>query len=223
MKYFIFFIALTLGISLNAQESIEKNIGEFSTVKVYDLIHLKMIKSKENKVVVSGRNRNDVEVVNKNGQLKIRMNFQKIFDGNDTVVILYYNAVDVIDANEGSKVTVKDVLDQYEVDLRVQEGAEITAALKTTYSNFKAVTGGIINVTGSSNQQNITIYTGGFFNGKDFITKTSETSINAGGEAYIHTTESANVKIKAGGSVYIYGKPKQIEESTVLGGSIKRM
>ncbi|MBU2921612.1 DUF2807 domain-containing protein [Winogradskyella psychrotolerans] len=223
MKYIILSIALVLTMHSNAQESIEKQIGEFSTVKVFDLIHLKMIESDENKVVISGKNRKDVEIINNNGKLKIRMNLRESYDGNDTVVLLYFTEVDEIDANEGAKVTVKAPIKQYELDLRVQEGAEITAELKTTYTNLRAVTGGVINVSGYSKHQDISIYTGGVFNGEDLITENTEVSINAAGEAYVHATEFVNARIKAGGNIYIYGKPKQVDESTILGGRIKRM
>ena len=223
MKNYLLLLAFTLGLSINAQDTIEKNIGEFSTVKVYDLINLKMIKSDENKVIIAGDNKEDVQVINNNGKLKIRMKLQESYDGNDIVVKLYYTAVDVIDANEGANVVVNDALEQYEIDLKAQEGAEITATLKTTYANFRAVTGGIINVTGSSKNQDISIYTGGIFNGEEFTTQKTEVSVNAGGEAYVNATEFADVRIKAGGNVYIYGKPKQINESKVLGGKVKRM
>lgn len=214
-------LVFVLGLTANAQDTIEKTTGEFSTVKVYDLINLKMIKSDENKVIIAGKE--DVQVINNNGKLKIRMKLQESYDGNDIVVKLYYTAVDVIDANEGANVVVNDALEQYEIDLKAQEGAEITATLKTTYANFRAVTGGIINVTGSSKNQDISIYTGGIFNGEEFTTQKTEVSVNAGGEAYVNATEFADVRIKAGGNVYIYGKPKQINESKVLGGKIKRM
>jgi hypothetical protein len=223
MKKGVFILLIAFGFNLQAQDTVEKEIGEFSTVKVYDLINLKMIKSNENKVVISGKNKKDVEVVNKNGKLKIRMTLEESYDGEDTVVVLYYTTVDVIDANEGAKVEVKDLIKQYEIDLKTQEGAEITAEVNTTYANFRAVTGGIINVTGNSKNQEVTIFTGGIVNGKEFVTERSEVSINAAGEAYIHATEFAKVKVKAGGDVYIYGNPKEIDETSVLGGSIKRM
>ena len=223
MKNIILVLAFSLSFIGNTQDTIEKTVGEFTTVKVYDLINLKMIKSDENKVVVSGKNRKDVEVLNKNGKLKIRMNLEESYDGNDTVVILHYTSVDVIDANEGANVEVKEPIEQYEIDLKTQEGAEITVVLKTTYANFRAVTGGTINVTGFSKNQDISIYTGGVFNGEDFVTEQTEVSINAAGEAYINATEYADVSIKAGGDVFIYGKPKQVDRSRVLGGRIKRM
>ena len=222
-NYIICFIALFISFNLTAQELIEKSIADFSTVKVYDLINLKMIKSDVNKITVSGKNRKDVEVVNKNGKLKIRMNLEESYDGNDTVVVLYYTSVDVIDANEGAKVIVSDPIEQYEIDLKTQEGAEITAKLKSTYANFRAVTGGVINVSGTSTNQDISIYTGGVFNGEEFVTKNTDVSVNVAGEAYINATEYVEVRVKAGGDVFIYGNPKQVDESRVLGGRIKRM
>ena len=214
---------MTLGFTVNAQDSIEKTVGEFTTVKVFDLIQVKMIQSDENKVIISGKNKKDVEVVNNNGILKIRMNLEESYDGNDTVVELYFISVDVIDANEGAFVSVKDVIKQYEIDLKVQEGAIITVKLNTTYANMRAVTGGEINVSGSSINQDITIYTGGVFNGEEFITENTEVSINAAGEAYVNATELIDIRIKAGGDVFIYGNPKEIKEKTLLGGRIKRM
>jgi hypothetical protein len=223
MKKILFVLTLMVSLFINAQNTIEKEIGEFNTVKVYDLINLKMIKSDENRVVISGDNKRDVEVLNKNGKLKIRMKIEESYDGNDTVVVLYYTAVDVIDANEGATVIVKEPLQQFEIDLKTQEGAQITATINTTYANFRAVTGGIINITGTSKNQDISIYTGGKFNGKELITVQTEISVNAAGEAYVNATEYVDVRIKAGGEVYIYGKPKKVDESKVLGGKIKRM
>ena len=223
IKKIMFILTLTIGFSVNSQETVEKTIGEFTTVKIYDLINLKLIKSNENKVIISGKNRKEVEIVNKNGKLKIRMDLKESYDGNDTVVILYYTSVDIIDANEGAKVTIAYPIEQYEIDLKTQEGAEITAVLKTTYANFRAVTGGTINVTGSSKNQDISIYTGGVFNGEKFITQRTEVSVSAAGEAYVNATEHAEIRIKAGGDVFIYGNPKEVDESRVLGGRIKRM
>ncbi|WP_243473422.1 head GIN domain-containing protein [Winogradskyella sp. MH6] len=223
MKNYLLLLAFTLGLSINAQDTIEKNIGEFSTVKVYDLINLKMLRSDVNKVIISGENKEDVQIINKNGKLKIRMKLEESYDGNDIVVNLYYTSVDVIDANEGANVEVTEPIEQFEIDLKAQEGSEITAELKTSYANFRAVTGGVINVSGSSKNQDISIYTGGVFNGEKFTTQQTEVSVNAGGEAYVNASELVDVRIKAGGNVYIYGEPKQINESKVLGGNVKRM
>ncbi len=223
MKIFLVIILMSLSSITTAQSSIEKNLGDFTIVKVYDLINVIMIQSDENKMIISGKNKNDVRFINKNGKLKIKMNLEESYDGDNTEITLYYKAVDLIDANEGANVTIRGVIDQYEIELKTQEGAKITAELNTSYANFRAVTGGVINVIGSTKNQDISIYTGGVVNGEDFITEQTEVSINIAGEAYINATEKAKVKIKAGGDVYIYGNPKKIDKQRVFGGRIKRM
>ncbi|MEM9680880.1 MAG: head GIN domain-containing protein [Bacteroidota bacterium] len=219
-------VVLTLSLFTlitSAQDQIEKTVGEFKTLKVYDLINVKMIKSTENKVVITGDNKRDVEVINRNGKLKIRMKVEEIYDGNDTVVKLYYTSVDVIDVNEGAEITVEDTIDQFEIDLKTQEGGKIIAELKVTYANIRSVTGGIIKATGTAKNQDVSLYTGGVYKGAECVSENSEVSIHAAGEAFVNATEGMDIRIRAGGDVYVYGDPKRVDESRVFGGRIKRM
>ncbi|MFH4963843.1 head GIN domain-containing protein [Gaetbulibacter sp. M235] len=223
MKNLITLIALICTLTLTAQNSLEKTIGEFTELKVYDLIEVELIKSNENKVIISGKNTSDVLVNNKNGKLKIKMNLEQIFDGSETKVTLYYTNVDVLDVNEGSKIYSKDVIKQFEIDLRTQEGGKVDVICDVSYLNAKAVSGGIIEVSGTSKNQNISLLTGGIFKGEKNETEKTDVSINAAGEAYINATKIVDVKIRAGGDVFIYGNPETVNESRVLGGRVKRM
>ena len=70
MKKIIFsFLVLLVQV---AYSQTSKNFGDFSAVKVYDRISVTLVKSSENKIQVKGDDP-DVEIVNKNGELKIRM------------------------------------------------------------------------------------------------------------------------------------------------------
>lgn len=219
VKVFILFITTII----SAQNPVEKTVGDFSELKVYDLIEVELIKSNKNKVVITGENKEDVIINNKNGTLKIKMKLEEAYDGNETKVILYYTSIDVIDVNEGAKVHSEDTIKQFEIDLRAQEGGKITVPVNVSYTNIKAVTGGIINASGKSKSQNISISTSGSFNGSEFKTDKTEVSIKAAGEAYVNASKIVDVKIRAGGDVYIYGDPETVNESKVLGGRIKRM
>ena len=42
MKKLTLIIVFVIGFTINAQDTIEKTVGEFTTVKVYDLINLKI-------------------------------------------------------------------------------------------------------------------------------------------------------------------------------------
>ena len=223
MKPLVTLLITCFTFSLFSQAPVEKTIGEFSELKVYDLIEVEMIKSTEDKVIISGKNSQDVLVNNKNGKLKIKMNLERLFNGEDTKVTLYYTTVDIIDGNEGSKIHSKDVIKQFELDLKAQEGASINIPCNVTYLNIKAVTGGIIDVSGTSQKQNISLLTGGIYNGENNSTENTKISINAAGEAYVKASKVVDIKIRAGGDVYIYGNPETVNENKVFGGRVKRM
>jgi hypothetical protein len=223
MKTLVKIFVILITTTLFAQTSIEKSIGEFNELKVYDLIEVKLVKSTENKVIITGNDKDDVVINNKNGTLKIKMNFNKIFDGNNTKVILHYKSIDIIDVNEGAIVTSEDTIKQFEIDLRAQEGGSINIPVNTDYINIKAVTGGIIEANGEAITQKVSLLTGGIYKGENVETQKTDVSINAAGEAYVKASKLVDIKIRAGGDVFIYGKPETVNESKVLGGRVKRM
>ena len=223
MKKTLTTLVLTLSLTVFAQQPIKKTVGEFKTLKVYDLINVELIKSDENKVEITGKNASDVVIVNRNGTLKIRMNLEEIFDGNKTDVKLYYTSVETIDANEGAYIASKDKIKQDDLELKAQEGGYIKADIKVADLDVKAYTGGIIELDGKANNTDLRMSTGAVYKGKDLQTVTTRVSIKAGGEAYINTSELLDIKIRAGGDVYVYGNPNTVHESRVIGGRIKHM
>ncbi|MFL0352852.1 head GIN domain-containing protein [Xanthomarina sp. GH4-25] len=221
MKQIIFASLLFAVTSINAQ--IEKNLGDFTELKVYDRIEVELIKSDTNKVIITGKNTEDVVMVNKNGTLKIRMTVPKIFNGDETTVQLYYTNIDIIDANEGTFISSNNVIKQFEIDVRAQEGGSVKLMVEdVTFVEAKAITGGVIRISGQAISQNIDLTTGGSFLGKDLETEKAKVTIRAAGEAHIKASQEVNVKVKAGGTAYIYGNPETVNEKTVLGGKIIR-
>jgi len=219
VKFFVLFITTTCF----AQNPIEKTIGEFSELKVYDLIEVELIKGDIDKIVITGKNAAAVLVNNKNGTLKIKMKLEEAFDGNKTKVKLYYTNLDVIDANEGAYIHSENIIKQFEVDLNAQEGGKISVKLDTKYVNIRAVTGADIIASGLAIHQDISIYTGGDYDGETLITEFTDVSIRLAGTANVNATKKVTAKVRAGGDIFIYGNPDRIDESRVLGGRVKRM
>ena len=219
MKH-IYFIVFFVCTQVFSQNSVTKTLGEFSELKVYDLINIELIKSDENKLIISGENKNDVSVIQKNNKLKIRMKLDKMFNGKNTNVKLYYTSIDEIDANEGVNINVKSKIKQYELTLRAQEGAQITASVDTKFLSVKSVTGAVVTTTGQTSKLNLTLRTGGVYEGSKTTAQNSSLFIKAGGEASVHTTNVLNVKIFSGGDVFVYGTPKQLKQNKLFGGRI---
>lgn len=223
MKRIIIVLTILISTVTFAQKSIEKTIGEFKELKVYDLIEVELIKSDVNKVAITGKNIENVLINNKNGTLKIKMNLEEAYDGDKTRVNLYYTAFDVIDVNEGAYVHSKEIIKQFEIDLNAQEGGKIKVNLDVNYINVRSVTGGNVRATGMAKHQDVSIFTGGVYAGKNLKTEFTDVSIRIAGEAHVNASTLVNAKVRAGGDISIYGNPERVEESKVLGGRIKRI
>jgi hypothetical protein len=223
MKFFKSILFLLVSSLVFSQTNSNQEIGNFSELKVYDLIEVELFKSNMNKVDVTGENIEDVKIINDNGVLKIRMELDERFDGNQTFVKIYYTSIEIIDANEGAEIISKEALKQNSIELKTQEGGKINVNLDVNFSTIKSVSGGVIDASGKSTNQDITINSGGVFNGKDLITKDTKITVTAGGSADINVIENAKIKVTAGGNVYVYGNPKNIKKSKFAGGNIKLM
>lgn len=214
---------LIVAFALIAQATfaqVTKNLGEFNTIKVFDKLNVKLIPASENKVVITGNREHEVEVVNNNGELKLRMPFPKLLSGDDISIKLYFINIDGISASEGSYVSSDSVFKQTIMDLNAREGAEINVKLDTQKVNVKAVSGGIIELSGEAVNQDVTIMSGGVLKSRELNTSQTSIEVSAGGNAEINATTLVDAKVKAGGSIYIYGKPRQINKETLFGGKI---
>jgi hypothetical protein len=206
-----------------SQETITKNLGDFDSVKVFDKISLQLIPSEESKIELSGKNSSEVEIVNNNGELKVRMPIGKFLFGEDVTALLYYKNIQSLDACEGSYVSSEKAIKQISFSLNAKEGAEIKLKIEVQKLSIRVASGGIINLEGTAKNQDIIISSGGVLNAKDFQTEQTNVSINAGGTADVRASELVDAKVRAGGTITIFGKPKQINQKTVLGGSINQI
>ncbi len=218
-KIVTFCLALTT-FSLVAQRQVVKEVGDFHELKVFDLIEVNLIQSDENKVVIKGENTYDVKVINQNGKLKLRMELDTRFHGEDTYIEVYFKEIETIDANEGAQIVASEMIEQDEIELKAQEGGRIKVGLQVDRTKVRAVTGGIVQASGLSKSQEIKINTGGVFEGRELLTKKTKVGITAAGEADINASDKAEIRVTAGGDVYVYGNPKEIDEKRLAGGRI---
>lgn len=216
-------IVALLIVSQISFAQVTKNLGDFNAVSVFDKVNVKLIASTENKIIIKGSRASELETVNKNGELKIRMPFPKLLSGDDITVQLYFKNIDDVSASEGSFVSSDEVFKATIMTVSAREGAEVHLEIDAEKANVKAVTGGIIELSGKANNQEVTITAGGILEAADLHTSQTTISVSAGGNAEIHATTLVDAKVRAGGTVKIYGNPKQINKATVLGGKIEEM
>ncbi|WP_026977274.1 head GIN domain-containing protein [Flavobacterium tegetincola] len=213
-------VLIALVVSSLGFAQVNKNLGEFDKINIFDRISVQLIPSTENRIEITGNRSQEVELVNNNGTLKIRMEFGKLLDGDDISAKLYFKQIDEIDASEGSYVICDAPIKQTAMKINTKEGAEIRLVLDVKKVNLRAVTGGILKIKGSATNSDVSIGTGGVLQAVDLQTVQTTVKITTGGEADVRASELVDAKVRAGGNITIYGSPQQINKSTTLGGSI---
>ena len=216
----IFLVVFVLLTQLSFSQKTIK-LDEFDEIKVFDQLNVTLVQSDEDKIVITGTNPDNIETVNRNGLLKIRIYLTEILkDNKDLKITLHYKKLQSIDANELSIVSSNDVFKQTSIELSSQEGAVIDVEVDVDNSTTKLNSGGIINLSGKAVTQKATITSGGILNAKNLETAQTTVSISAGGSADVNASTLVDAKVNAGGTIFIYGKPKQIKQQAFAGGTI---
>lgn len=201
----------------------EKKVGDFNKVTSFDQIDVILIPSSENKVVLDGSGSNEVELVNKNGELKIRMPLTKIMSGDNVSAIVYYKKIDAVEANEGSRIASEATFKSTSFDIKAKEGSQIKIKLDVDILTARVANGSSINVSGKAKNQDVLVNSGGIYKAEKLITNQTVITSNAGGEADVYATDLVDAKVRAGGNITIYGKPKEIRQKIVAGGTIQEV
>ncbi|MCZ8196545.1 MAG: DUF2807 domain-containing protein [Flavobacterium sp.] len=201
---------------------VEKNVGDFTKVTSFDQIDVLLVQGNENKVILSGADAEEVELVNKNGELKIRMPLTKMLSGDNVSATVYYTKLEAIEANEGSRISSEDIFTTTAFDVIAKEGSQIKIKLEVSRLSLRVANGSIVNVQGKATNQDIIVNSGGSYEAKKLITNQTVITTNAGGEADIYATELVDAKVRAGGDITVYGNPKQLNQKIIAGGNVRK-
>ncbi|WP_209402137.1 head GIN domain-containing protein [Pseudozobellia sp. WGM2] len=219
----ILFALFIITGALFAQKSNTKELEEFTEVKAYDRIIVTLVKGETNKLVITGDDKDEVNISNKDGLLKIKMEFDNFLDGDEALAALYYTEdLTLIDANENAKIKSDETFATDErVEIKTQEGGVIELNVELSDLYTKSVSGGEITLTGSAKTQEAMVNTGGKIYNKQLNTEETTVVVSAGGRADVKASDKVKAKVRAGGSIYIYGNPKNVDQDKVFGGKIK--
>ena len=213
--YSLLFIS-TLGFAQT-----EKSVGDFNKVTTFDQIDVILIPGKENKVVLVGKNSEQVELVNKKGELKLRLPLTQLLKGDDISATVYYKAIDAVEANEGSSIASEAVFKSTMFDIIAKEGSQVKLKLDVSKLTARVANGSTITLEGTATNQDVLVNSGGLYQAKKLVTNQSVITVNAGGESDVNAKELVDAKVRAGGDITIYGKPKQINQKVIAGGTIQ--
>ena len=207
MKNLLSGILFLFGVACSFAQN-DRNVGDFTSLKVYDRISVVLIESRKNKVEIIGDGSSKIQVINKNGELKIRTKTLKLLQGDDVKVKVYYNDLSDIQASQGSEITSN-------------EGSKIQLKVDVKQLNVRGNSGGEVELSGNADIQEIVMNSGAKYKGDDNEGENVSVTVNAGGNAEVYASKAVNATVRAGGRIEIHGNPKQRDVKKVVGGVIE--
>ena len=150
------------------------------------------------------------------------MPLNRLLDGDNISATVYYKNINAIQANEGSRISSNEVFKTASFDIIAKEGAEVRINLNVTSLTIKSSSGAIVTLIGEATTQAAISNTGGILNASKLKTTITNVTVNAGGNAEVNASDVVDAKVRAGGKILIFGKPKQINQKTVVGGIIEQ-
>ncbi|SRR5690554_3057930 len=225
MKKFIL-IVFVFGFVNICQAQIEKNVGDFTSLKTSNRIKVELIPSDQNKVIVNEGQEDAVNITNKNGRLILKNTLKELVSEEkySVTVQVYFNNLENIDAQGGSYIYSQKPIQQNNLKLSVNLGSVVVLDVKTESLTATANTGAKLTLTGTvKNSVQLKASAGAQITANDLITSRNKVTVNSGSIASVTASDYLDAQVFAGGKVRIFGTPKDVKEKVTAGGIIERV
>lgn len=217
----VFLILVVIG-KTNAQETITPD--PFDEIYVTGNIEVKLEKGEENKVelYVDGMPYDKVSVKVQRGVLRLRVLESWMYRDEIIRVYITYKDLRGIRANAGAIVESESLIEADEFIVRATSGAQIELSIEANKIEGGASEGGILELEGSADTQDMQVSTGGQYDGLLLDVNTTYIRSNTGGQAEVVAMDLLEAYANTGGSIVYKGDPKKKNVKTVIAGEVRR-
>jgi len=210
-------------VTLNAfgQKSVRIN-DDINALKISAGIQVQLYTdAEENKILANEMVFEAINYKVRDNQLRISSRIEALLEGDVPLRLkVYVKKLSNLNVVQGSFVEFQNMFETRQLVLRAGEGSTISGDLKVDSLEAKVLSGGLINVQGIANTQNVEIKTGGAYEAQNLKTENTTVKISYGGKAQVYATKNCGAKVIAGGIIDIYGNPEFFNEKRNFGGEI---
>ena len=216
-RYYLLPLFFLLAFAVKAQ-----TIDRYEELRIVSGLEVHIENGLENEVIITGSDADKINVSSEDGKVRLSVSLSGLLEErNYDIKVVVKDSIEVIDINQGSRVSLNANLDQKKIEVRVQEGATFEGRLETGLVVIRAVSGGSINVQGLATMLKLTVNTGASVDAFDLNCSTADVLSMSGGIAQVSVYNILNAQVKFGGSIQYRGQPEVLNEKKVLGGSIE--
>lgn len=215
-----FFFALS-----NAFSQDERTLDYFDAISVAGDVELVLIPGEEARAVITteGISEDDVSVFIKGKTLKIQL-IEGLFQGNEHArVEVTYQQLRALKASAGAKASSTAPITGDQLALRASSGAQMELAVEVNSLEASVSEGGVINIEGNTETQDITASTGGQYRGLDLQCSRTYVKANTGGQAEVVANKRLDASANTGGQIDYTGDPEEKNTRSLISGGIQKI
>jgi len=219
-QLFLIFLLGTCAV-FQGQAQLSITLTAFRELDVTDKIRVRLLSGEQDKIVIEGEYAGQLELIQTDDVLRLKMTTSAIMQGNKVDVSLYTTNLSSIIARKGAQVNTDDhELEADSIYLSANEGARIAIRVHAGSLEAWSTAGGSITLEGEVQEQTVNCTFGGQYEAKDLLSDYAYIRTNAGGKCQVNVGKTVDAQTRAGGIIDIYGNPSERKQKRLAGGKI---
>jgi len=224
---FIFLFSSLVSVSLLAQKSESREVGDFKYVSIQSGIDLELTQSQNQSLeVIANRDvidRIQTEVEGNTLKIYIKTNWKKnTWNNGPMTVKLSTDHIERIMASGGSDVESTGVWKTDEFRIQSSGGSDIELELDVDELEVQCSGGSDVDVEGTADRLEIQSSGGSDFNGRKLKTKEARIQSSGGSDVYVHVSEKLVARASGSSDIYYSGDPKYRDIDTSSSSDVRK-
>lgn len=210
---------------IQAQNREERKLKPFSKVHVFGDLEVRLEKSDSVRLVIESDNISTgaVETKNDGTTLIITMSKGLFKDEKKVKIKLYYSELRELKAEGSAAMAVDNVVTGDKIDLMAYSGGSIAIETNVNMVEAKVAQGSLIDISGKTNTQEVSVNTGGTYAGYDLESKNAYVKSNTKATAKVRVSEIFEGNANTGGWIGYIGKPKNKKTAVYSKGLVEEV
>lgn len=225
MKNFWALIAVVFFVSTAAaQETVTREIGSFSGVKVMEGVDvfLKKGNREEVRVEVTGTDASNVVTEISGSYLKVHMKDGGRYRNFEAKVYVTYVAINKLSASSAGSIFSDGSIEAREMDISASSAGTIEVTIDAGSVNVSSGSAGDVELKGKVREVSAEAESAGEIDAYDLEAEVVEAEASSGGSVKVNARESLNARANSGGSVRYRGNPDRSNTNSTSGGSVRK-
>lgn len=227
MKQFLLVVFLAGFLtSVQAQQSVTRNVGSFKGVKAAEGIDVYLKKGTKESVRVEANGTDPENVITEvsGSYLKIHMKDMKWGKKSNIDIKVYveYVSLDKLSVSSAASMSSDGTIKASDIELSASSAGEMKISLEATGVTVSASSAGEVQVKGKCNSLTADASSAGEVDAYDLEAKSVNAEASSGGSVQVYVTQSLTAHASSGGDVRFRGNPDKSMTNSSSGGSVKK-